>query len=159
MTDAFSPEEARVLKALASSLLNAMGRGQANTNGSNPSRAVADDSDLDSRFGDPTVRKDAKRWAGASYVGCRYSQCPSEYLLCFAESLEYFADKDKAKPDAPKHNNGTPWWEYNLKDAARARGWAARNRGKVLPPPSSASGSASDDGYGAPPIDDADIPF
>jgi hypothetical protein len=140
--DWLTDEERRVLKALASSLVRSLGRGGSASAGS--SRPVADDAELDSRFGDPSIRRDAKRWAGASYVGARYSQCPTDYLLCLAESLEYFADKDKAKPDPPKHQNGKPWWEYNLKDAARARGWAERNRGKAMPPPGG-------DGSGAEP--------
>jgi hypothetical protein len=131
--DWLTDEEKRVLKALASSLVRSLGRG--GSEGAGSSRPVADDAELDSRFGDPSIRKDPKRWAGASYVGCRYSQCPTDYLLCLAESNEFFADKDKAKPDPPKHQNGKPWWEYNLKDAARARGWAVRNRGKAMPPP------------------------
>lgn len=131
-----SVEEWRVLKSLAGGVVRAM-RGNGGDSGDGP--AVAEDRDLDSRFGDPMVRKDPKRWAGDSYVNAHYSQCPTDYLLVMAEGLEYFASRDKAKPEAeqPKHKNGTPFWQYNLKDAARARGWARRNQGKTFDPPSS----------------------
>lgn len=156
---AFTPEEERVLKAIASGLLNANGSGKAGAVG----KAEATDEELDGRFGDPAVRKDPKRWAGASYVGAKYSECPSDYLLVLAESLEYFADLDSKKADPKKHKNGTPYWQYNLKDAKLARGWARRNRGRTFDPPT--GGVASDDGGSASGADDfggspdGEIPF
>lgn len=146
MNELFTPEEARILKSFAAAMLRTMARNGAA--GDTSGRTIAEDSDLDSRFGDPKVRRDPKHWAGASYVGAHYSQCPTDYLIVLAESLEYFADKDQKKPkdQVRTHTNGTPYWAYNLKDAARARGWAARNRGKAMPPPAG-NDAPSDDGF------------
>jgi hypothetical protein len=125
--------EIRVLKALASGLLNGAGA----TSGATSTGAVAPatDAELDSSRGDPVIRRDPKRWAGPSYVGARYSRCPSEYLICHAESLEFFANRDAKKPDPKKAANGTPYYEYDRLDAARARGWARRNQRKTFDPP------------------------
>lgn len=142
---ALTQEEIRALKWFVKLLRGVTalikGGGAGNANGAaagapGQPQPPAPASELDSRFGNPTVRKDPKRWAGPSYIGARYSECPTDYLIETAESYEYFAAKDAQKPDARKHEkSGKFWWELNLKDAARARGWAARNRGKSLPPP------------------------
>lgn len=125
--------------------------GAAFGNGIGPSsKAEADDSELDGRFGNPTVRKDPKRWAGASFKGANYSDCPSDYLGVLAEYLDWTADMDAKKPNPPCHSNGTPWFEYNRKDAARARGWARRNRGRRIDPPAPPpENDYADDGTGA----------
>ncbi len=89
--------------------------------------SVADDGDLDSQFGNPTVRKDPTLWirgGGASYEGKPFSECPSDYLLSLASFFDWQAGKDEAE--------GTPeklkYAGYARKDAARARGWAKRDR-------------------------------
>lgn len=140
----FTAEEIRILKVLAGGILAGLGTG---TTASASTVSAASDADLDSQYGDPTVRKDPKRWAGASYVGAKYSECPSDYLLVLAESFEYFAAKDQQNPDCRKHRNGTPFWKYNLIDAGRAKGWARRNKGLVKPPPA----QVVEDDDGAPP--------
>ncbi len=129
----FTTPEWRALKAIAKGVVDAMNGADGSDSATGP--AVAPDSELDSRFGDPTIRRDPKYWAGASYVGARYSECPSEYLIIVAESLEYFVEQDKAKANPRKNDKGVPYWQYNMKDAARARGWARRNHGKSKPPP------------------------
>ena len=110
----------------------------------------ATDAQMAERFGDPEVRKDPRRWAGESYVGAKYSQCPSDYLLVMAEFQEFKAGMDAKKPDPAKHSNGTPYYVYNRKDASLARGWARRNEGKALPPPGMSGGSRyGTSGHGA----------
>ena len=88
--------------------------------------AVADDYDLDGQWGDPEIRKDSPQWlkkGGASYVGRKFSECPSDYLLALATFFDWKASKDEAE--------GTPeklkYAGYSRKDAGRARGWAKRN--------------------------------
>lgn len=80
-------------------------------------RAVASDRELDGERGNPMIKNDPKGWTGESYRGQRYSDCPAEYLEKVAEQLDKFA------------------W-FNQKDAAKARGWAERNRKN---PPAQAS--------------------
>lgn len=100
------------------------------------SGSVAPDADLDSQWGDPVVRKDPKRWlenGGASYVGVPFSQCPPDYLYALASLADWKASKDdeKGTEEAAKYA------KYARKDAARARGWAAR-AGKVAQVPQAA---------------------
>jgi len=80
--------------------------------------AIASDSDLDSQYGDPETRFDPRDWSGPSYKRERFSACPPDYLDMLAAVLDDFAAKET---DDKKRG-------YKLKDAARARGWAARKR-------------------------------
>lgn len=139
-------------------------------NGGAPSRydvapgAVASDSELDSEKGDPQIRKDPPRWKGESMVGRRFSECPSAYLDVLAEFRDFTGTRPLPGKD-PKYA------QYDLKDAARARGWSLRNRGKTITArpaehdfdggESAASEAAArigaiDDGFGGA---DDDIPF
>lgn len=72
-------------------------------------KAIASPNELDSERGNPIVKNDPKGWQGESHRGQRYSECPAEFLDKMAEQLDKFA------------------W-FNEKDAAKARGWAERNR-------------------------------
>ncbi len=97
---------------------------------------IAPDSDLDSKWGDPEIRKDPKRWnveKGGSYVGCRLSQCPSDYLDTLADFTDWCAEQSELKKE--KTNKGQDRAPLLRRDAARARGWAARNRGRRIDPP------------------------
>jgi hypothetical protein len=89
--------------------------------------AVASDSDLDGKYGDPEVKaKDPRDWNGPQMKGRKFSQCPPEYLDLIADRFDYFAardDKENARDD-----KGNPKSKYARRDAARARGWAARMR-------------------------------
>lgn len=133
-------------------------RGAAPQNGSNgaptPSSGpkegtVADDRDLDSSHGDPTIKFDpsAKYWNEESFVGYHFSETRPEYLDAMAKYLDacaYMAEKDT---DEKKRKGAF----YKRKDAARARGWAARLRaGNVAPaqspPASTGYGGTTDDG-------------
>lgn len=112
-------------------------KGQPVTGGSSEVEA-----DIDGPFGDPQVRKDpryvnGKEYTGPSFVGCRYSACPSEYLRAVAKLLEFVAGKEKAEPNPWKsEKTGKFGWEYKLEDAKRALAWAKRNEGKTFSNPS-----------------------
>ena len=109
---------------------------------------VAPASDLDSKWGDPEVRYDPKRWRGDSYKGRRYSECPADYLLELAGFLDWMAGKDEEEGGEDK----LKYAGYKRKDAARARGWAARV--------ASAPPRKLNDLFGSPPSDaDDDIDF
>lgn len=107
---------------------------------------VADDRELDSQYGDPLVKKDPTRWTGPSYAGCKMSECPAEYLMVLADLYDWMGDQDDAqgktwtskKPGAKPQ----PASSFKRKDAARARGWANRNRDMA---PSQSSDSTPDD--------------
>lgn len=125
---------------------------------------VAGERDLDSQYGDPTIKKDPKRWTGESYAGCRYSECPPEYLDVLADLKDWMADKDEEKGT----DDGKKFARYGRLDAARARGWAERKRNGWTPlggAPSGGggpSGSVTGDDFGyepGPPLTDDDIPF
>jgi len=83
---------------------------------------TVDDSDLDSKYGNPTVRIMAKDWHGPDYVGWTFSDCPADYLDMHAKMLDAFAKKQASDPVKAKYA------DWSAKDAARARGWAARHR-------------------------------
>lgn len=130
------------------------------TNGASQQKSgggvVADARELDSQYGDPTVKKDPKQWPGESYAGCKYSECPPEYLDVLADLKDWMADKDEQKgtPD------GTKYAKYGRLDASRARGWSERKRNGWTPPAPPAggggpAGTADDFGYGG----DDEIPF
>ncbi len=91
---------------------------------------VASDGDLDNEYGDPTVRKDPGKWTGESFAGCRYSDCPPEYLDMLASLLDWMAGKSDEDGKAGKTNaKGYPIsGKFQRLDAARARGWARRKR-------------------------------
>jgi hypothetical protein len=82
---------------------------------------VASDDDLDSKHGNPEVRKDPGRWRGESMAGRRFSDCPPEYLDVLASLFDWRAEQDEKKGDARS--------KWARLDAARARGWARRLRG------------------------------
>lgn len=108
---------------------------------------VASDADLDSERGNPTIKKDPPKWSGDSFIGCRYSECSPEYL----ESLAGFLDWKADRPQAGKEK----YADYDRRDAARCRGWAARIRAghvQAMPP-------ANDYGGGGATGTNDDIPF
>jgi hypothetical protein len=83
---------------------------------------TSDDADLDSKYGNPKVKFMAKNWKGQDVTGWNFSDCPPEYLDMHANMLDYFAKKDAANPEKAKDAI------WRAKDAARARGWAERQR-------------------------------
>jgi hypothetical protein len=87
---------------------------------------VADDRDLDGQYGDPVVKFNPRNWTGDSQKGRFMSECPTEFLDQLAETFDYFARKaDEANELTSTGKAVAP---YKRKDAARARGWAARRR-------------------------------
>lgn len=94
-----------------------------------PGPAVAADSDLDGRYGDPEVKaKDPRDWTGEPMQGRRFSECPAEYLEMVAERLDYFAEKNATGTEEEQKKA-----RYQKLDAARARGWAKRVRAGYKP--------------------------
>ena len=80
--------------------------------------------DLDGPYGNPVIKaKDPRDWHGEPMKGRRMSECPPEYLDLLAERFDYFASKEE---DTKKQ-------AFNVKDAQRARGWAARLRAGWTP--------------------------
>lgn len=115
--------------------------------------AVASDRDLDSQYGNPEVKaKDPRDWTGDTMKGKRFSECPPEYLDLVASRLDYFASQTEGSQDHEEQKKR----RYNLIDASRARGWAARKRAGWTPPPEepSAFGTTAD-----PALTADEIPF
>lgn len=116
------------------------------------SQKSVDDSDLDGKYGNPAVRIMAKDWTGPDYTGWNFSDCPAEYLDLHAKMLDAFAKKQAADPVKAKYA------DWSAKDAARARGWAARHRKNGGPTPR-AIPDFELDGPAAAPTTDPDFPF
>lgn len=121
----FTPEQLRVLRALADGILNAQG-------GAGSSGGSATDAELDSPYGNPVVRKDPPRWTGQGFVGNPFSRCSPDYLDAMADFQDWKAGKDDAA--GAKDRRGKPKSDWARKDAARARGWARRIRAGWKPP-------------------------
>jgi len=120
--------------------------------GSGSGGDVASDRDLDGQYGDPQIRFDPKRWVergGDSFVGCRFSEAPAEYLDELASFLDWSAGRDEKSDDEKKRKNA----RYRRTDAARARGWAKRKRDGWQP---AGGGNAAGADWSA---GDDDIPF
>lgn len=90
--------------------------------------AIADDADLDSKYGDPRIKYGLKEkyWKEQPdpHIGMAFSECPPEYLDATAKYLsacEYMARKEGGEANEKKAR-------YKALDAARARGWSNRNR-------------------------------
>lgn len=118
---------------------------------------VASDSLLDSEYGDPEIKKDPPRWEGESFAGRRYSETTPEFLDQMAGFNDWRADQDDLT--GAKDKRGRPKSGWARKDAALARGWAARLRKGWKPKTAAAPGAtaASDEDYGDG--GDDDIPF
>lgn len=99
-------------------------------------KPVASDKELDGKYGDPKIHFDPKDWTGESFKGATMSECPSPFLDLLAETLDYFAEKAEATDE---RYNGKPVAPYKRADAARARGWSKRNRGRTWDAPQDAA--------------------
>lgn len=131
--------------------------GEKSAASSSKSGQVASDRELDSEWGDPTVRKDPKRWDGPSFVGCHFSETTPEYLESLASLFDWMGDKDEESGNLHK---GKPTAPYKRSDARRARGWAQRLRNGWKPAESSAAPAdqpPADEASSSEPIDD--LPF
>lgn len=108
---------------------------------------VADDDELDSKFGDPIVKKDPtdRFWKGPGFVNKRMSECSPEYLDALAKYKDVCAKLKEKEGSESKRK----YAEYDRKDAARARGWARRIRAGWKPPEKPAAPSFASNGGGA----------
>jgi hypothetical protein len=138
-----SEETLKLLTRIADSndaILRLLSTGEAPKGGG----AVASDDDLDGKYGDPEIRMRVKDWTGPDFKGRRCSQIPKEHVAFldqYADLLEWKAGKEASEPEKAKYAPLT------RKDAARARGWAARIRaGKVTQAPPEDSGWGEDAG-------------
>lgn len=124
-------------------------------------KEIAPDSDLDGQYGDPVIKAaDPRDWTGPPQKGKHFSECSSEYLNLVADRLDYFAYV--AERENKLTSAGKPVAPYNRKDAARARGWAARVRaGRVQPrePESVDPAWAMPEPGASDDFSDRDIPF
>lgn len=118
-------------------------------------KPVADDRDLDGKYGDPELKFLPRAWDGEDFKGCHFSECPAELLDLVAETLDYFGEQADAKGE--KTTGGKPVGDYKRLDAARARGWAKRVRAGHQPPARAAGAGWADDEPA--PADDNDVPF
>ncbi len=121
-------------------------------------KPVASDAELVGQYGDPEVKVSVRKWTGPSMKGKRFSQCPAAFLDVLAEFFDWAAEKAE---DTNETWNNKPVAPYRRADAAKARGWAIRNRQQ--PPAASddftpATDAPSGSGWAEPPSDD-DIPF
>ena len=81
---------------------------------------IATDADLDSQYGDPTVKFSPRDWTGDEFRQQPFSATTPEFLDLLAKAYDSFFAKKTAEND-PKAK-----WEAIT--AARARGWAVRLR-------------------------------
>lgn len=95
-------------------------------------KTVASDRDLDGKYGNPQVKFNPRDWTGPSFKGRTLSECPPEFLELLAQTFDYFAEQAEQKNE--RANNGKPVADYKRADAARARGWALRNKGRRFDP-------------------------
>ncbi len=104
--------------------------------------AVANDAELDGQYGDPLIKRDPSRWHGESFVGCTYSQATPDYLDAMASFKDWTAGKNDENEAKKKYA------AYDRRDAARARGWAARMRAGWKPKSNGFGGKpATDEEY------------
>lgn len=89
-------------------------------------KPVADDRDLDGKYGNPLIKFKPRDWTGPSFKDRRMSECPAEFLEMAAKSYDWFAEQ--AEKNNERTNSGRPAADYKRADAARARGWAKRIR-------------------------------
>jgi hypothetical protein len=107
---------------------------------------IADDRDLDSKWGNPEVKFTPRDWTGLNMKGRRMSECPAEFLDLLAQTFDYFAKKAE---DTDEQYNGKPVAPYKRRDAARARGWAKRARDGKAPVPAGAKEDVIDPAWDA----------
>lgn len=126
-------------------------------------KAIASDDELDSKWGDPKVRANPKNLppSVSDCKGLPMSACPVEFLLPYAEMLEFFADRNEQANVLD--DKGRPKADFDRADAAKARGWARRARRGQTSPAIRPAQPASEPPFefSAPfaPIKDDDIPF
>jgi len=110
--------------------------------GGGDSHAVADDHDLNSEYGNPIVRYGLKPkyWSEQPdpFIGYKFSECTPEYLDATAKYLGACAYMKRKEGDDKKAG-------YKDRDAARARGWAAKIRAGYKAPVREQSDAADEE--------------
>jgi hypothetical protein len=141
-----SDEVIRLLRSIDASLKALVKVAQARKSAPQ-GKKVADDRDLDSQWGNPTVFFNPRDWTGPSFRDRRMSECDPDFLEMLAETFDYFADKAEENDERIEGGkaNGKPVAPYKRKDAARARGWAQRIRDGKVPV---GAGASDDDEWG-----------
>lgn len=88
--------------------------------------AVADDHDLDGPHGDPSIRfmPKPKYWVGDDFTGYKLSETTPDFLDAYAKYMDACAFMASKDADEKKRSGA----RFKAKDAARARGHAARMR-------------------------------
>lgn len=117
----FEERAIALLESIDASLKILVGRAAARA-----PKEIAPDRDLDGKYGDPTLKFAPRDWTGASFTGRKFSECPPALLEMVAETYDYLAKKADEKHEMS--NSGKPVSQYKRADAARARGWAKRQR-------------------------------
>lgn len=108
-----------------------------------PANTVASDRDLDSKYGDETIKVNPRDWTGPSFKGRRMSECPAEFLDIVADTYAYFAKKNDAAGAVT--DKGKPKSEFDRRSESRARGWAKRIRdGRHTVPHTDGPGDAAE---------------
>jgi hypothetical protein len=102
------------------------------------------------------IRKDPKRWDGASCEGMLMSEAPPEWHDCNASFLDWKAAKGREETPVRVNNKGKPWHEADTFNAKLSRAWAKRLR--AHPPAPKPPPSEPTNGYGDQGGDD-EIPF
>lgn len=123
-----APETIDLLRSIDASLKKLVGLAQqvvSQARAAQP-KPVASDRDLDGKYGDPAVKFNPRDWAGESCKGLRMSECPPDFLETLASTFDYFAQQ--AEKNGEMTDRGKPVADFKRADAARARGWAQRNR-------------------------------
>lgn len=146
-----SEETVRLLKSIDASLKDLVAIAKQRPRGSTSSASTggeATDAEMDDpKWGDPTIRRDPKRWTGERMVGRRYSETSPEYLEVLATFKDWQAQQDEATNATD--DKGRPKSQWARKDARIARGWAARLRAGYKPkPPPSMDDADGDDPFG-----------
>lgn len=128
-------------------------RASAPTGGAGVEGEVADDADLDSEYGNPTIKFDPREryWTGPSFVGYHFSETAPDYLDATAKYLDACAFMAAKESDEKNQKSA----RYKRKDAARARGWAARLRARGEP--NAGAAPAVGGGYAQRPGDAAGV--
>ena len=84
----------------------------------------ASDDELDSEYGNPTIDRAPKDWAGEPVEGRRMDELQPVTLRALARKYLALADWHDGKGNVD--NKGRPRSYWSRKDASRAYGWALR---------------------------------
>ena len=87
---------------------------------------VATESQMFGPYGDKKINFMPKSYKGdGSYKGMKMSECPSDFLDSYAETLEFMSNNPKEGAD-PKYE------KYNRIDGSLARAWSRHNRSRIV---------------------------